>query len=113
MRLWDGTEIMKSMVDHGLSQWSTMAEDLERTLSGRIAQVVEALAAAPWGDGAEGKAFKAAHFRDGGPDHMLTQCAQIAKEIPDAGDRVRKSVDNTLRTDAAMRADLEALRRAI
>ncbi|MGP3911076.1 hypothetical protein [Nonomuraea sp. 10N515B] len=108
MRLWDGTEIVKSVVNRGISEWSTMAEDLEREASKLIAEVKEALAAAPWGSGVEGEAFKAAHFRGNGPDRMLTQCAQLGREIIDAGDRVRKSVDNTLLTDADIEHQLRA-----
>jgi hypothetical protein len=114
VKLWDGTQIIKSTVDRGISEWSTMAEDLERDSSGLINQVKEALAAAPWGDGAEGEAFRAAHFRNDGPNRMLTQCAQLTKEIADAGTMVCKAVDNTLQTDLDIKHDLAAgLRREI
>ncbi|TMR99648.1 hypothetical protein [Nonomuraea basaltis] len=108
MRLWDGTEIVKPIVDRGIFLWSTMAGDLERESSRVITQVEEALAAAPWGSGAEGRAFQAAHFRDDGPNRMLTQCAQLTKEIADMGSRARITVDNTLQTDAAIKQDLAA-----
>ncbi|MEU6711261.1 hypothetical protein ABZ897_07230 [Nonomuraea sp. NPDC046802] len=109
MRLWDGTEIIKPIVDRGISQWSVMAEDLDQESATLIARVEEALATTPWGTGAEGNAFYNAHFRDDGPNQMLTQCAQLAKEIIDAGDRVRQSVDNTLQTDADMTAQFRAM----
>ncbi|TMR14398.1 hypothetical protein ETD86_28690 [Nonomuraea turkmeniaca] len=108
MRLWDGTEIAKSIVDQGISQWSTMAEALEQESSRLITQVEDALAAAPWGGGAEGRAFLTAHFRGDGPNRMLTQCADLTKEITDAGTRVRQSVDNTLQTDADIKQNLAA-----
>ncbi|MET7333766.1 hypothetical protein [Nonomuraea sp. NPDC005650] len=108
MRLWDGTQIVKPTVDRGLSEWSSMAEDLERESSKLVAQVQEALAAAPWGSGAEGEAFRQAHFRNDGPNQMLSQCTQLAGEITDAGCRVRTAVDNTLKTDLDIKHDLAA-----
>ncbi|MEV0232511.1 hypothetical protein [Nonomuraea sp. NPDC050786] len=108
MRLWDGTEIVKSVVHRGISEWSAMAEDLDRESAKVISEVREALAAAPWGGGAEGQAFKAAHFSNDGPERMLTQYAQLTKQIIDAGSRVRAAVDHTLHTDAAIEHDLAA-----
>ncbi|MFI7129671.1 hypothetical protein ACIBQ1_28505 [Nonomuraea sp. NPDC050153] len=108
MRLWDGTQIVKSTVDRGLSQWSAMAEDLERESAKLIAQVQEALDAAPWGSGAEGEAFRTAHFRNDGPNQMLSQCTQLAGEINGAGCGVRTAVDHTLKMDLDIKHDLAA-----
>jgi hypothetical protein len=108
MKPWEGAEINKPVVDLGISQWSTMAEDWERAAGPLIAQVIEALAAAPWGGGAEGEAFKAAHFRDGGPTKMLTQCADLTEQIGDASGRLRTTIGNTLGTDADIERDLAA-----
>ncbi|MGW0802391.1 hypothetical protein [Nonomuraea sp. NPDC002799] len=108
MKLWDGTQIVKPVVDYGLTQWGTMVEDVQRDTAGLVADVKAALAAAPWGGGAEGKAFSAAYFRDDGPTRMLTQCVTLLKEIADAGDRVRAAVDNTLQTDADIQRDIQA-----
>ncbi|GAA3567616.1 hypothetical protein GCM10022419_055530 [Nonomuraea rosea] len=108
MRLWDGTQIVKPVVDRATSEWSAMAEDLERELAVLVNQVKEALATAPWGGGAEGAAFRAAHFRNGGPDRMLTQCGELSKGITEAGAMVCKAVDNTLQTDADIKRDLAA-----
>ncbi|WP_431928221.1 hypothetical protein [Nonomuraea jabiensis] len=108
MRLWDGTQIIKPSVDRGLSEWSAMAEDLARESARLVAQVQEALDAAPWGPGAEGEAFRAAHFRNDGPNQMLSQCTRLAEEITDAGRWVRTAVDNTLKMDLDIRRDMAA-----
>ncbi|SEF89780.1 hypothetical protein SAMN05444920_101961 [Nonomuraea solani] len=99
MNLWDGSYIAKPIVDRGISAWSLMAEDLERGLPKLTAQVEECLASAPWGGGAEGRAFFSAHFRDDGPSEMLSQCGRLTREIADAGTRLRKVIDNTVQTD--------------
>lgn len=99
-------EAIKPVVELGVSQWSTMAGDWEREAPQLMAAVTEALSAAPWGGEAEGAAFRAAHFRGDGPHQMLTQCAHLTKEITDAGDRLRKTVDNTLSTHAITFQDL-------
>ncbi|MEU7854990.1 hypothetical protein [Nonomuraea sp. NPDC049141] len=106
-------EIAKPVVNLGISQWSTMAEEWEREEAQLRAAVYEALAAAPWGGGAEGAAFKAAHFRGDGPNQMLKQCFHLTKEITDAGDRMRKTIDNTLRTHHATYQDMSGLTREI
>ncbi|MCF6470285.1 hypothetical protein FAF44_18040 [Nonomuraea sp. MG754425] len=108
MRLWDGTEIIKPVVDRGLSEWSTMAEEQEQRLPQLVAKVEACLAAAPWGTGVEGDSFRVAHFSGSGPVELLAQCKQLAKQVTDAGDRVRTAIDNTLQTDAAIRDDLAA-----
>ncbi|MFC4116809.1 hypothetical protein [Nonomuraea zeae] len=108
MRLWDGTQIVKPTVDRATSEWATLAEDVDRTTAVLVDQVKQALATAPWGGGAEGMAFKAAHFRNDGPDKMLAKCAEISKGIADAGAKVRKAIDNTLQTDADIKRDLAA-----
>ncbi|MEV4363407.1 hypothetical protein [Nonomuraea sp. NPDC049625] len=108
MRLWDGTQIIKPSVDRGLSEWSTMAEDLEHESARLVSLVREALDAAPWGPGAEGEAFRAAHFRNDGPNQMLSQCTQLAKEITGAGSGVRTAVDNTLKMDLDIKRDMAA-----
>ncbi|WP_043635280.1 hypothetical protein [Nonomuraea candida] len=105
---WNGNYISKSVVDRGLSGWSGMAEELERTLPELVARVEECLMKAPWGGGAEGVAFRQAHLRDGGPLEMLSQCAELAKGVTDAGERVRKAIDNTRQTDADISHDLTA-----
>lgn len=106
-------EIAKPVVNLGISQWCTMAEDWEREAPQLMAAVTEALSATPWGGAAEGVAFKSAHFRGDGPNQMLKQCAHLTKEITDAGDRMRKTIDNTLRTHAATYQDLSGLTREI
>ncbi|MFG1945201.1 hypothetical protein [Nonomuraea sp. NPDC048826] len=108
MRLWDGTEITKPVVDRGLSQWDTMAGDLEEKLADRVAKVKAALATSPWGSGVEGLAFWKAHFRGNGPNLLLDQCALLTEEISGEPGRVRAAVDNTLRVDTAMKEDLAA-----
>ena len=63
-------EIAKPVVNLGISQWCTMAEDWEREAPQLMAAVTEALSATPWGGAAEGVAFKSAHFRGDGPNQM-------------------------------------------
>ncbi|MFC5815934.1 MULTISPECIES: hypothetical protein [Nonomuraea] len=113
MRLWDGTEIMKPTVDRGLTQWDTMAGDLDEKLSDRVAKVKAALAAAPWGTGAEGVAFWNAHFQGNGPNLLLDQCAQLCQEISGEPGRVRAAVGNTLQVSTAMEEDLSAMMRQV
>ncbi|MEV4172964.1 hypothetical protein [Nonomuraea sp. NPDC049709] len=113
MNGWDGTYIARPVVDRGISQWSTMAEELEKALPQLTAEVEACLATAPWGPGAEGDAFCQAHFRDNGPMEMLTQCTRLARGITDAGDRLRQAIDNTLQTDADIRHDLTAMTREV
>ncbi|MEU1727535.1 hypothetical protein ACNF49_06880 [Actinomadura sp. ATCC 39365] len=108
MRPWDGTQIIKPVVDSGISQWTTMAEDWEKESERLVAAVVEALAAAPWGNGMEGRSFKDSHFRDDGPNRMLNQCVDLSKQLMDACGRLRASIDNTLSVDAAIEQDLKA-----
>lgn len=106
MRPWDGAQIVKPVVDLGISQWTTMAEDWEKESERLVAGVLEALATKPWGGGAEGEAFKSAHFRNDGPTRMLNQCGSLAKEITDACGRLRTTIDNTLGTDADIEREL-------
>ncbi|MEV0617735.1 hypothetical protein AB0I81_30745 [Nonomuraea sp. NPDC050404] len=104
---WQGTYASKILAERGISAWSTMADEFERTLPKLTAEVEACLSAAPWGSDAEGEAFRAAHFSGGGgPNDMLEQCGRLAKEIIDAGDRVRTAIDNTRQTDADIRHDL-------
>ncbi|MEV0381329.1 hypothetical protein [Nonomuraea sp. NPDC050643] len=110
---WEGAYVAKPIVDRGISAWSTMAEDLERGLRRRVAQVEECLASAPWGGGAEGRAFHEAHFRGDGPPGMLTQCTRLGGEVTDAGTRLRKVIDNTLRTDADIKHDMTGTLREV
>ncbi|MDA0638526.1 hypothetical protein OUY22_34400 [Nonomuraea sp. MCN248] len=112
MRLWNGTEITKPVVDRGLAQWETMAEDLDASLADLTVKLKEALAAAPWGAGAEGRAFWSAHFQGDGPTRLIEQCAHLSKEISGESGRVRSAVDNTLAVDAAMKQDLSSGLRA-
>ncbi|GAA3149383.1 hypothetical protein [Nonomuraea roseoviolacea] len=99
-------DVAKQVVELGLSQWTTMAEDWEREAPQLMAAVSEALAAAPWGDGIEGLQFKAAHFNGDGPNQMLTQCVDLTTQITDAGERLRTTVDNTLYANAATYEDV-------
>ncbi|QYC44433.1 hypothetical protein Nocox_34335 [Nonomuraea coxensis DSM 45129] len=108
MRLWDGTQIAKPVVYRGITQWTTMADDLNEEATHLAAQVKAALAAQPWGAGTEGQSFFAAHFRGDGPNRMLKQYEDLAEAITDAGTRVRDNVDNTLLTDADIKNDLQA-----
>ncbi|GAA1677323.1 hypothetical protein GCM10009733_087800 [Nonomuraea maheshkhaliensis] len=111
MKEWDGAAIAKPIVDRGISAWSVMAEEVERSLPKLVTDVEARIASAPWGGGMEGEAFIRTHFRDGGPGELLNQCGRLAKEITDAGDRLRTAIDNTLQTDADIRHDLTALAR--
>ncbi|GGT32157.1 hypothetical protein ACFFV7_35475 [Nonomuraea spiralis] len=108
MKPWNGTQIIKPVVDSGISQWTTMAEDWETQSERLIAAVVEALAAAPWGGGAEGEAFRNSHLQGDGPNRMLNQCVDLSRQITDACGRLRASIDNTLGTDADIESDLKA-----
>ncbi|NUW32341.1 hypothetical protein HTZ77_12995 [Nonomuraea sp. SMC257] len=99
-------DVAKQVVELGISQWSTMAEDWEQEAPQLMAAVSEALAAAPWGNGVEGLQFKTAHFNGGGPNQMLTQCAELTTQITDAGERLRTTVDNTLHANAVTYEDV-------
>ncbi|GAA4967276.1 hypothetical protein HD597_003827 [Nonomuraea thailandensis] len=110
---WDGASIARSVVDRGMTAWSTNAEEVSRTLPKLTAEVEKCLAAAPWGVGAEGEAFYRAHLGDGGPTEMINQCKRLAEEIVDAGDRLRHAIDNTRQTDADIDHDLTRLTREV
>ncbi|UBU18564.1 hypothetical protein [Nonomuraea gerenzanensis] len=110
---WDGTFVAKSVVDRGISAWSTNAEEVSRELPKLIGEVESCLAAAPWGVGKEGYAFYEAHFRDGGPRELINQCKRLAEEIVDVGDRLRQAIDNTRLTDADLDLDLTRMTREI
>ncbi|MEV0146449.1 MULTISPECIES: hypothetical protein [unclassified Nonomuraea] len=99
-------DVVKPVVDRGITEWSTMAEDWEREVPQLVAAISEALAAAPWGCGLEGDQFRIAHFEGDGPNQMLIQCGDLKKGITDAGDRLRKNVDNTFCTNAATYQDI-------
>jgi hypothetical protein len=96
MNPWNESVLVKSVVDRGISQWATMAGDLERDCPKLTAEVLRCLEAAPWGAHAEGKAFRASHLGDGGPTNMLDRCERLIKDIAELGDGMRASVDNTL-----------------
>ncbi|GAA2828701.1 hypothetical protein [Nonomuraea rubra] len=110
---WDGAYIARSVVDRGMSAWSTNAEEVNRTLPRLAGEVEKNLAAAPWGAGAEGDAFRQAHLRDGGPVEMINQCKRLGEQIVDAGDRLRQAIDNTRQTDADIDHDLTRLTREV
>jgi hypothetical protein len=108
MNLWNESVLVKSVADQGISQWATMAGDLEQDCPRLTAEVLRCLEAAPWGDQAEGQAFRAAHLGDGGPTNMVTQCEQLAKDIAELGDGMRASVDNVVGAHTANAQDWAA-----
>jgi hypothetical protein len=93
------------VVERGISQWATMAGDLERDCPKLTAEVLRCLEAAPWGAHAEGKAFQASHLGDGGPKNMVDRCEKLVKDIAELGDGMRASVDNTLGAHTANAQD--------
>ncbi|MGR6919091.1 hypothetical protein ACU635_32995 [[Actinomadura] parvosata] len=110
---WDGTYIAHTTVDRGMSAWAATADEVSRTLPRLAGEIETHLAAAPWGSGAEGQAFYQAHFRDGGPIELINQCKRLAEEIVDAGDRLRKAIDNTRQTDADISYDVARMTREV
>ncbi|MFI6294090.1 hypothetical protein ACIBEJ_21050 [Nonomuraea sp. NPDC050790] len=103
-----GIEIFKSVAYEGVGQWATMAGDMERTVESLAAEVRACLAAAPWGDGLEGKAFWQKHCADGGPHELVKRFADLPNQLRDAGDRARQVVDNLRTTDAGMGQEMRA-----
>jgi hypothetical protein len=105
MNPWNESVLVKSVVERGISQWATMAGDLERDCPKLTAEVLRCLEAAPWGAHAEGKAFQASHLGDGGPKNMVDRCEKLVKDIAELGDGMRASVDNTLGAHSANAQD--------
>lgn len=105
MNPWNESVLVKSVVERGISQWATMAGDLERDCPKLTAEVLRCLEAAPWGAHAEGKAFGASHLGDGGPKNMVDRCEKLIKDIAELGDGMRASVDNTLGAHSANAQD--------
>jgi hypothetical protein len=110
---WSGAYVSKTVVNRGMSAWSTTAEEVGRTLPKLADDVESYLSTAPWGGGAEGQAFYKAHCGDGGPIEMVRQAKRLAEQIVDAGDRLRAAIDNTLQTDADIRHDLTRMAREV
>lgn len=113
MNPWNESVLTKSVVDRGISQWATMAGDLERDCLKLTAEVLRCLEAAPWGDQTEGRAFQAVHLADGGPTNMVSWCEKLVKEITDLGDGMRASVDNVLGAHTANAQDWAVMGRTL
>ncbi|MFE3451280.1 hypothetical protein ACFXJ8_20385 [Nonomuraea sp. NPDC059194] len=104
---WSGFEVVKATAYTGVSQWKALAEEIERQLPELTAKLRQAMDAEPWGPGStEGDAFFASHFGGVNPPQILTRCDELPKEFLDAGDRVRKNVDNHFTTDQAIAEDV-------
>ncbi|MEU4326093.1 hypothetical protein [Nonomuraea dietziae] len=94
-------------MDEGTSQWSVMCGEMEQELPPLAEQLLQCLAAEPWGDGVEGMAFKVKHLSDDGPAELAARCKRLPKEFVDAGARVSKGIDNLLTTDVQGAYDME------
>ncbi|MFF4772108.1 hypothetical protein [Microtetraspora fusca] len=103
---YDGVAINRTAVTRGLSQWSTMAGDLERAYPGLVARITELNSAEPWGDGSEGDSFRNSYYQNGGPEALIAKGKAVVKEIAEAGPRLRTTFDNTHGVDEAHAQDL-------
>lgn len=104
---YDGPEIFSPAVERGISQWNVMSGELERFYAQRMTRITELLAAEPWGGGTEGNAFRQSLIQSGGPTIMLSNGANIVRQIADAGPRLRRTLENSLGTDVAIAQDLD------
>ncbi|GAA4231726.1 hypothetical protein FHR32_004132 [Streptosporangium album] len=102
----DGLDIFSPTVGRGISQWNVMSGELERFYAQRMTRITELLAAAPWGGGTEGNAFRQSLMEGGGPNIMLSNGADSVRQIVDAGPRLRRTLENSLGTDVAIAQDL-------
>ncbi|MEV8633408.1 hypothetical protein AB0395_17275 [Streptosporangium sp. NPDC051023] len=93
-------------VYRGVSEWDTTAQDMNRSYSRLMARIVELNAAAPWGDGAEGLAFRESYMQGGGPNVLLSNGSHVVQQIIEAGPRLLRTFDNSFGTDAAHAQDL-------
>ncbi|WP_067181033.1 hypothetical protein [Microtetraspora niveoalba] len=98
--------INKTAVTGGLSQWTTMAGDLERDYPGLVARITELNAAEPWGGGSEGSSFRNSYYLSGGPEALIAKGKSLVKQIVEAGPRLRTTFDTTLAVDEAHAQDL-------
>ncbi|MCC5576509.1 hypothetical protein IMZ11_12790 [Microtetraspora sp. AC03309] len=103
---YDGLAINRSAVDSGLSQWATMAGDLEKALPGLIARIKELHATAPWGGGSEGRSFRDSYIQGGGPAALIDKGKAVVKEVVDMGPRLRTTFENTHAVEDAHERDL-------
>ncbi|WP_067136060.1 hypothetical protein [Microtetraspora malaysiensis] len=103
---FDGAAIDRPAVTRGLSEWSTMAGDLERDLPGLVARILELNATEPWGGGSEGASFRNSYYQNGGPNALITKGRAVVKKIGEAGPRLRTTFDNTHGVDEAHAQDM-------
>jgi hypothetical protein len=113
MNVWDVSSVEKSVVDRGITEWKTIADEQEREIRALIAEVERCLDAEPWGTGTEGRAFAASHMGADGPLKTISQCKNLLKEIGDIGDAVRIAVDNMLEAHAQGAADMRGAGRKV
>ncbi|MEU4223685.1 hypothetical protein AB0F17_05280 [Nonomuraea sp. NPDC026600] len=95
-----------TFIESGIAQWDTMAFDLEQAWPEVSAELKALNAAAPWGDGAEGRMFAQAYLKDDGPSRLVESGTALVGEIVDAGPLLRETIANSRATDAAIAQDL-------
>jgi hypothetical protein len=93
-------------ISGGLSQLGTVGEDLTRGWPGPREKIKSLNAAMPWGDGHEGAAFALQYLAGGGPDQLLDDTDKVVEQIGEMAPRLRKTIGNSLSTDAALQASM-------
>ncbi|MEV6150035.1 hypothetical protein AB0L53_06805 [Nonomuraea sp. NPDC052129] len=93
-------------IESGIAQWNTMALDLEQAWPEVSAELKALNAAAPWGNGAEGRMFAQAYLKDDGPSRLVESGTALVGEIVDVGPLLRETIANSRSTDTAIAEDL-------
>ncbi|MFC4010554.1 hypothetical protein ACFOY2_25230 [Nonomuraea purpurea] len=93
-------------LETGISQWDTMADSLGKNWSKVSAEIEAMHAAAPWGDGPEGRVFLGTYMKDDAPTQLVETGTELVRHIADAGRLLREAISNSRGTEAQIAADL-------
>ncbi|WP_113700410.1 hypothetical protein [Nonomuraea lactucae] len=99
--LLKGVRFSERTVATGIGIWDEMAADLKKEWEEAVAEIEGHIAAAPWGQGAEGVRFHEALMRGGGPMRMIRAGRQIIEQIEAMGPTMRVTISNSVAADQA------------
>ncbi|MBF8193893.1 hypothetical protein ITP53_51110 [Nonomuraea sp. K274] len=102
----DDVLYLGTTIENGISQWDTMANALAGQWPAVSAELKAVHAAAPWGDGAEGRAFAHEYMKLDGPNRLIETGTELVGHIADAGPRLHTTIANSRSTDTGIAADL-------
>ncbi|GAA2700392.1 hypothetical protein [Nonomuraea recticatena] len=89
------------IVAMGIAMWDEMAASLQGSWAEAAAEIEAHIAAAPWGNGAEGVRFQEALMRNGGPPMMIRNGHHVVKQVVEVGPTMRDVISDTMAADQA------------